>query len=69
MPAAALPSPDPWPDHPAGLISGVRPIYRTELGAAYGGNSITLLRELPNASVNLVVTSPPYALHFKKEYR
>ncbi len=27
-----------------------------------------LLRALPTASVNLVVTSPPYALHFKKEY-
>jgi site-specific DNA-methyltransferase (cytosine-N4-specific) len=25
-------------------------------------------RQLPDASVNLVFTSPPYALHFKKEY-
>ena len=27
-----------------------------------------MLRAVPSGSVNLVVTSPPYALHFKKEY-
>jgi DNA modification methylase len=27
-----------------------------------------LLEKLPDKSVNLVLTSPPYALHFKKEY-
>jgi site-specific DNA-methyltransferase (cytosine-N4-specific) len=27
-----------------------------------------MLRQLPSGSVNLVVTSPPYALHFKKAY-
>jgi site-specific DNA-methyltransferase (cytosine-N4-specific) len=27
-----------------------------------------LLAKIPDASVNLVFTSPPYALHFKKEY-
>jgi len=27
-----------------------------------------MLRELPSSSVNLIVTSPPYALHFKKAY-
>src|SRR5271154_3736843 len=44
------------------------PLYATALGAAYVGDSRLLLRELPDASVNLVVTSPPFALHFKKEY-
>jgi site-specific DNA-methyltransferase (cytosine-N4-specific) len=34
----------------------------------YAGDSLNLLGELPDGSVNLVVTSPPYALHFKKEY-
>ncbi|MGO9061422.1 MAG: DNA-methyltransferase [Candidatus Binataceae bacterium] len=43
-------------------------LYATGLGAAYVGDSRLLLRELPDASVNLVVTSPPFALHFKKEY-
>lgn len=27
-----------------------------------------VLKALPSSSVNLVLTSPPYALHFKKEY-
>jgi len=42
--------------------------YATELGAAYVGDARKLLRDLPDDSVNLIVTSPPYALHFKKEY-
>ncbi|HTT77984.1 MAG TPA: site-specific DNA-methyltransferase [Candidatus Binataceae bacterium] len=45
-----------------------KPLYATALGAAYVGDSRLLLRELPDTSVNLVVTSPPFALHFKKEY-
>jgi site-specific DNA-methyltransferase (cytosine-N4-specific) len=44
------------------------PSYRTALGAMVQGDASDLLRELPASSVNLVVTSPPYALHFKKEY-
>ena len=42
--------------------------YRTGHGAAYVGDSLELLRALPAASVSLVLTSPPYALHFKKAY-
>jgi len=34
----------------------------------YVGDAIDLLGSLPNESLDLVVTSPPYALHFKKEY-
>jgi DNA modification methylase len=34
----------------------------------YLGDSHELLSGLPDGSINLVVTSPPYALHFKKEY-
>jgi site-specific DNA-methyltransferase (cytosine-N4-specific) len=34
----------------------------------YGGDATDLLGSLPNESLDLVVTSPPYALHFKKEY-
>ena len=44
------------------------PYYATALGRAYLGDSLELMRLLPNASVNLVVTSPPFALVFKKEY-
>lgn len=42
--------------------------YRTNLGSAHIGDSRELLKELPNGSVNLVVSSPPFALQRKKEY-
>jgi DNA modification methylase len=54
-------------DHSSGLLPKV-PYYRTRLGSAYLGDSLKVLQSLPDKSVNLVVTSPPYALHFKKEY-
>lgn len=44
------------------------PFYTTPLGAAVLGDSLEVMREMRDGSVNLVVTSPPYALHFKKEY-
>lgn len=43
-------------------------LYSTELGSAHVGDSLTLLRELPDNSINAIITSPPYALHFQKEY-
>lgn len=57
----------------AGLGTGAftlpqTPAYRTHFGAAYVAESREILAALPEASVDLVVTSPPYALHFKKEY-
>jgi DNA modification methylase len=42
--------------------------YKTKLGSAYLGDALDLLPQIPDGSVNLIVTSPPYALHFKKEY-
>jgi site-specific DNA-methyltransferase (cytosine-N4-specific) len=47
---------------------GNKPLYRTTHGAAFLGDSRELLGRIPASSVNLVFTSPPYALHFKKEY-
>ncbi len=44
------------------------PFYQTTFGAAFHGDSCELLRLIPDRTVNLVLTSPPYALHFKKEY-
>jgi len=38
------------------------------LGAAYIADSRDLLAAVREESVDLVLTSPPYALHFKKEY-
>jgi len=54
--------------HPAYLLNDIEPAYRTNLGVAYVCDSLDGLRKLPSDSINLVVTSPPYALHFKKEY-
>ena len=47
---------------------GQQPFYETPFGDAYAGDSRELLARLPASSVNLVMTSPPYALHFKKAY-
>jgi DNA modification methylase len=49
-------------------IPELTPTYNTELGAAYRGDSLALLEQVPDASVNLVMTSPPFALQRKKEY-
>ena len=44
------------------------PFYETRLGAAYLGDALDLLKLVPDQTVDLIYTSPPYALHFKKEY-
>ncbi len=53
--------------HPSDLVS-IEPLYATNLGAAYAGDASDLLKLLPSRSVNAIITSPPYALHFKKSY-
>lgn len=50
------------------VVPGLKPVYTTAGGAAFMGDALDLLRRLPDNSVNAVITSPPYALHFKKEY-
>ncbi len=44
------------------------PAYHTPKGATFIGDSLELLEELPDDSVNLVITSPPFALQRQKEY-
>ena len=44
------------------------PFYETEFGAAFLGDSRQLLVHVPDQSVNLIFTSPPFALTRKKEY-
>src|SRR6266700_8290581 len=44
------------------------PAYRTQFGAAFQGDSLGLMRHLPDRSVNLVITSPPFALQRQKAY-
>lgn len=45
-----------------------KPLYNTELGEAYVADSLEMLAQLPDNSVNLVMTSPPFALQRKKDY-
>ena len=59
----------PFDSEPVKLsVRGFNPYYGTPYGDAYLGDSLDLLKGLPEGSINLALTSPPYALHFKKEY-
>lgn len=49
-------------------LKGKKPFYKTRLGAAYLGDALDLIKAVPSESIDLIFTSPPYALHFKKEY-
>jgi site-specific DNA-methyltransferase (cytosine-N4-specific) len=42
--------------------------YSTALGRAFLGNALALLPTIPDKSVDLILTSPPFALKRKKEY-
>ena len=55
-------------DHFTKTLIDHNPAYLTRRGAAYHGDSRKLLAKLPNESINLVLTSPPFALQRKKEY-
>jgi len=50
------------------LLSKSEALYTTDSGAAYQGDSKELLKELPDESIDLVVTSPPFGLRREKEY-
>jgi site-specific DNA-methyltransferase (cytosine-N4-specific) len=54
--------------HVRELLPAFNPYYTTDFGSAYYADSRKILKSIPEKSVNLVFTSPPYALHFKKEY-
>jgi len=45
-----------------------KPYYHTKLGAAFLGDSLAGMKKIPSESVDLVFTSPPFALTRKKEY-
>ncbi len=51
-----------------GKKSAREPAYTTAFGKAYHADAIDVLRELPDNSVSLVFTSPPFALRRKKAY-
>src|SRR5260370_10247586 len=43
-------------------------LYTTRHGKAYVADALKFMPGLEDGSISLVLTSPPYALHFKKEY-
>lgn len=54
---------------PTGIPKFTAPsAYSTGWGSAHCGDSLDLLAQLPTGSVNLVITSPPFALQRQKEY-
>ncbi len=44
------------------------PSYTQQNGAAYLGDSLKLIKFIDDNSINLIITSPPFALTRKKEY-
>jgi site-specific DNA-methyltransferase (cytosine-N4-specific) len=47
-------------------IKGVlKPFYETNKGSAFLGDSLNLLKLIPDNSVDLILTSPPFAFHTK----
>lgn len=57
------------PDWIADLgVRDTSPYYATELGAAFHVDAKELLKKIPSSSIDLVMTSPPFALTRKKEY-
>lgn len=44
------------------------PLYTTDWGEAYLGDALALLRLVPDESVDLILTSPPFALARPKAY-
>lgn len=49
-------------------VTDQEPYYTGERGAAYLGDAAHLLRQMDSETVDLIVTSPPFALKRKKEY-
>lgn len=50
------------------MLDKLKPLYYTKYGKAYHGDALVLLDILEKNSINLVVTSPPFALQREKEY-
>lgn len=50
------------------MLMRSKPFYRTTKGQAHVGDSLKRLEELPDSSIDLVITSPPFALRRQKAY-
>lgn len=47
---------------------GIEPYFRTDKGAMFHNDSLDVLKRLPDNSVDLIMTSPPFGLIKKKKY-
>ncbi|MBN1844313.1 MAG: site-specific DNA-methyltransferase [Sedimentisphaerales bacterium] len=56
------------PDKSLAVAGSPDPVYTTDFGSAYCADSREFLSRIPDSSVNLVITSPPFALRRKKSY-
>ena len=56
----------PWLDEVG--LGKTKPYNHTKLGAAFLDDSLAGMKKVPSESVDLVFTSPPFALTRKKEY-
>jgi len=52
----------------ASMLQNIQPVYFTRFGKAFLGDALELLDRIESGVVNLVITSPPFALQRKKEY-
>ncbi len=52
----------------ANMLKDLKPYYSTEHGKAFVGDTLELIKEIPDNSIDLIMTSPPYGLRRKKEY-
>ncbi|MDG6921028.1 MAG: site-specific DNA-methyltransferase [Nitrososphaerota archaeon] len=51
------------------LVRKTAPYYHTVKGAAYLGDALQLLETVRDETIDLIVTSPPFALVFQKRYK
>lgn len=49
-------------------LSAPKPYYHTDKGAAFLGDSLSGMRKMPSETIDMVFTSPPFALTRQKEY-
>ena len=50
-------------------MGNFRPIYETKFGQAYCMDSLEFMKTIGNGTIDLVITSPPYALQFQERVR
>ncbi len=50
------------------MLHKLKPYFKTQLGASYFGDGLKLIKEAEDESIDLILTSPPFALTRKKEY-